>query len=82
MANFLFYKYRFVKTDDRSLFSLEDSVRVSEETLNTRLYEDLISKMTKGTKTLTFYNFKTDKKGEESSESYGNKILQFAEGVF
>lgn len=82
MANFLFYKYRFVKTDDRSLFSLDDSVRVSEESLNTRLYEDLISKMTKGTKTLTLYNFKTDKKGEESSESYGNKILQFAEGVF
>lgn len=34
MANFLFYKYRFEKTGERTLFSAEDNAHVSNEYLN------------------------------------------------
>lgn len=34
MANFLFYHYDFVKTDDRNLFSKDDNEQVTGDYLN------------------------------------------------
>ena len=39
MANFLFYKYRFEKTGERTLFSNADNRDVSSEYLNDKLTE-------------------------------------------
>lgn len=81
MANFLFYKYRFEKTGEKTLFSNADNADVSSEYLNDKLTElfDGID----GTKTrnLNLYNVKTDKKGVKSSEMYTNEIKRFADGV-
>ena len=81
MANFLFYKYRFVQTGERSLFSVEDGERVSEEFLNERLAKSLCDKMCDGMKALTLYEFKRDRRGVETSENYVNRMLQCAENV-
>lgn len=81
MANFLFYKYRFEKTGEKTLFSNADNADVSSEYLNGKLRElfDGID----GTKVrnLNLYNVKTDKKGVKSPEMYTNEIKRFADGV-
>lgn len=47
MANFLFYKYRFEKTGERTLFSAEDNAHVSNEYLNDK-FAVLIRRKSRG----------------------------------
>ena len=41
MANFLFYKYRFEKTDERTLFDQETGEELTDASLNGRFATDL-----------------------------------------
>jgi hypothetical protein len=80
MANFLFYKYHFEKTEDRTLFLAEDGEVLSEELLGRKLDEDLSLKADRHTD-LNLYDFKTDRKGEQTSESYVNEIRRYDSGI-
>ena len=80
MANFLFYRYRFEKTVERSLFTSEGHIEVTDEFLNERLaqgLEDMAQRQDK----LNLYNFKKDKSGDETSEKYENEILRVDNGI-
>jgi len=79
MANFLFYKYRFEQTVERSLFA-EDGKEVSDSYLNERFAEDLASKAEIHPE-LNLYDIKSDKKGEESPEIYVNEIKRYDNGI-
>lgn len=76
MANFLFYKYHFEYTGEKGLFTTADGEKVSNESLNVSLAEDLMNK-----KSLNLYAIKTDKKGVESPELYANNIQKWDSGV-
>lgn len=80
MANFLFYKYHFEQTDDRSLFSQETGELVTESFLNEQFQADLKTKASKHID-LNLYAFKADRKGEQTSEQFANEILQYDEGI-
>ena len=56
MANFLFYRYKFVQgPTDASLFPVDSDEPVSGELHNRRLAEDLLSKATSGTYTFAVH---------------------------
>lgn len=80
MINFVFYKYEFGQKIEKSLFSPE-GVEVSEDYLNSRLAEDLNTKFDNKTE-LNLYEFKTDSKGVEFSESYTNEVYRSDNGIF
>ena len=80
MANFLFYRYRFVKTDERTLFSTQDGENLSDSLLNSKFNDDLALKAKNHTD-LNLYDFKTDRKGEQTSESYVNEIKHYDAGI-
>lgn len=44
MANFVFYKYRFEKTDERTLFDRETGEELTESSINDKFAADLASK--------------------------------------
>lgn len=71
MANFLFYRYRFEKTDERTLFDQETGEELTETSLNERFAADLAKKAENHT-SLNLYDIKADKQGVTSSESYAN----------
>ena len=82
MANFLFYRYKFVQaTSDASLFPADSDEPVSNELHNRRLAEDLQSKAT-GIKKLTLYATIKERNGDKRTENYENEILNCHEGVF
>lgn len=81
MANFLFYHYDFVKTDDRNLFSKDDNEQVTGDYLNGKFADDLASKATVGNAGLNLYEFKVDRRNEETSESYVNEVKRSVDGV-
>ena len=81
MANFFFYRYHFVQTDERNLFSKDDNERVTGEYLNMRFSDDLQGKSSVGNHGLNLYGFRPDRSGVETSETYVNEIRRFAEGV-
>jgi len=80
MANFLFYRYHFEQTGEKSLFSKETGELVDDSFLNERLREDLETKA-KNHIELNLYEFKTDRKGVQTSESYVNEIQRFEDGI-
>ena len=82
MINFLFYKYCFEQTKDGNLFSGENHEKVTPEYINARFAEHLETVVTKGTKSLNLFGIKSDRKKEETPESYGNTIVNFHNGVF
>ena len=82
MANFLFYRYKFVQgTSEASLFPADSDEPVSNELHNRRLAEDLQSKAT-GIKKLTLYATIKERNGDKRTENYENEILNCHEGVF
>ena len=81
MANFLFYKYRFEKTGEKTLFSKADNVDVSSEYLNDKLTELFDGIDGAKARKLNLYCVKADKKGVKSPEMYTNEIKHFAGGV-
>ena len=81
MANFFFYRYHFVQTGDKNLFSKEDNEKVTGEYLNMKFADDLRGKSSAGNHGINLYGFKPDRSGVESSESYVNEIRRFADGV-
>ena len=69
MANFLFYRYKFVQgTSDASLFPADSDEPVSNELHNRRLAEDLQSKAT-GIKKLTLYATIKERNGDKRTEN-------------
>ena len=83
MANFLFYRYKFVQgPTDASLFPMDSDEHVSGELHNRRLAEDLLSKATSGTKRLTLYANVKERNGDTQTENYENDILNYHDGVF
>ena len=83
MANFLFYRYKFVQgPTDASLFPVDSDEPISGELHNRRLAEDLLSKATSGTKRLTLYANVKERNGETRTENYENDILNYHDGVF
>ena len=81
MANFLFYKYRFEKTGEKTLFSAEDNAHVSNEYLNDKFAGLIGEKAGAKIRKLNLYCVKADKKGVTSPEMYTNEIKHFADGV-
>lgn len=81
MANFLFYKYRFEPTGERTLFSAEDGTRVSSEHLNGELEELIGQRAGESEPVLNLYCVKTDRNGVKSPELYTNEIKRFDGGV-
>ncbi len=79
MANFLYYKYRFEQTVERSLFS-EDGKEVSDSYLNERFAEDFENKY-KTVPELNLYDVKENKQKEEAPEIYVNKIKRYESGI-
>lgn len=78
MANFLLYKYKFEKTDERLLFSDKEGETLSNEALNNMLNKALISAFKESAnKSLTLYSIK----GEGEPESYPNDIRNSIDGV-
>ena len=53
MANFFFYRYHFVQTGDKNLFSKEDNEKVTGEYLNMKFADDLRGKSSAGIMVLT-----------------------------
>lgn len=83
MANFLFYRYKFVQgPSDASLFPVDSDKPVSNELHNRRLADDLLSKATSGTKRLTLYANVKERNGDTRTENYENDILNYHDGVF
>lgn len=80
MANFLFYRYRFEKTDERTLFDQETGEELTETSLNERFAADLAKKAENHT-SLNLYDIKADKQGVTSSESYANDIKRNDDGI-
>lgn len=80
MANFLFYRYRFEKTDERTLFDQETGEVLTETSLNDRFAADLANK-TEHRTSLNLYEVKADKQGVTSSESYANDIRRYDDGI-
>ncbi len=80
MANFLFYRYHFVNTGEKSLFSADDNEVLSNELLNKRFIDDMVSKG-EHTKELNLSGFKYDRKGEQTSEIYANEIKRCDNGI-
>lgn len=80
MANFLFYRYHFEQTDERSLFSQETGELVAESSLNEQFRADL-EKKASNHMDLNLYAFKTDRKGEQTSEQFINEIYQYDNGI-
>ncbi len=81
MANFLFYKYRFEATGERTLFSAGDDARVSNEYLGGKFAELIGRKAETQSPALDLYNVKTDRNGVKSPELYTNEIKRFDGGV-
>ena len=81
MANFLFYKYRFEKTGEKTLFSAEDNAHVSNEYLNDKFAGLIGERAGAKIRKLNLYCVKADKKGVTSPEMYTNEIKHFAGGV-
>lgn len=71
MANFLFYKYRFEKTDERTLFDQETGEELTDASLNGRFATDLANKA-ENYASLNLYDIKADKHGVTAPESYVN----------
>ena len=80
MANFLFYKYRFEKTDERTLFDQETGEELTEISLNERFAADLANKAENRT-SLNLYDIKADKQGVTAPESYANDIRRHDNGI-
>lgn len=55
---------------------------MTPEYINARFAEHLETVVTKGTKSLDLFGIKSDRKKEETPESYGNTIVNFYNGVF
>ena len=72
---FHFYRYHFVQTGDKNLFSKEDNEKVTGEYLNMKFADDLRGKSSAGNDGINLYGFKPDRSGMESSESYVNEML-------
>ena len=72
---FHFYRYHFVQTGDKNLFSKEDNEKVTGEYLNMKFADDLRGKSSAGNDGINLYGFKPDRSGMESPESYGNEML-------
>ena len=53
IANFYFYRYHFVQTGDKNLFSKEDNEKVTGEYLNMKFADDLLGKSFAGMMVLT-----------------------------
>lgn len=70
MANFLFYKYRFEKTGERTLFSAEDNAHVSNEYLNDKFAVLIGERAEAKFRKLNLYCVKVDRKGVKSPEMY------------
>lgn len=73
MANFVFYKYRFEKTDERTLFDRETGEELTESSINDKFAADLASKA-ENRNSLNLYDIKADKQGVTAPESYANDI--------
>lgn len=82
MINFFYYKYCFKQTRDANLFSVENKKKITAEYINEQFADHLEFVLTKGTKSLNLFGIKTDKKQEQSPESYGNTIVNSHDGVF
>ena len=83
MANFLFYRYRFVPVEEVDMFMKQDeSVEPSQydEVHNPRFSEDLSTKAS-GIKKLNLFQFKKDRKGVQTSVQYENDVLNYNSGV-
>ena len=82
MANFLFYRYKFVQgPSEASLFPVDSDEPLTNEFHNRRFKDDLQSKSTTGTKKLTLYATIKERNGDTRTENYENEILNFYEGV-
>ena len=81
MANFLFYKYRFEKTGEKTLFSTEDNAHVSNEYLNDKFAGLIGERAGAKIRKLNLYSVKADKKGVTAPEMYTNEIKNFADGI-
>ena len=81
MANFLFYKYRFEPTGEKTLFSAEDNAHVSNEYLNDKFAVLIGERAEAKFRKLNLYCVKADKKGVKSPEMYTNEIKHFVGGV-
>lgn len=80
MANFLFYKYRFEKTDERTLFDQDTGEVLTDASINERFAQDLATKANNRA-SLNLYDVKPDRQGVESPENYANDIRRYDEGI-
>lgn len=80
MANFVFYKYRFEKTDERTLFDQETGEELTESSINDKFAADLASKA-ENRNSLNLYDIKADKQGVTAPESYANDIRRYDSGI-
>ena len=80
MANFVFYKYRFEKTDERTLFDRETGEELTESSINEKFAADLASKA-ENLNSLNLYDIKADMQGVTAPESYANDIRRYDSGV-
>ena len=83
MANFLFYRYRFVPVEEVDMFMKQDeSIEPSQydEVHNPRFSEDLATKAS-GIRKLNLFQFKKDRKGVQTSVQYENDVLNYNSGV-
>ena len=81
MANFVFYKYRFEQTDERTLFDQETGEELTDAAFNDRFAQDLASKA-QNRPALNLYDVKPDRQGVEAPESYANDIRRHDAGIF
>lgn len=80
MANFLFYKYRFEKTDERTLFDQDTGEVQTDASINERFAQDLATKA-QNRSSLNLYEVKPDRQGVEAPENYANDIRHFDKGI-
>ena len=80
MANFVFYKYRFEHTDERTLFDRETGEELTESSINEKFAADLASKA-ENRNSLNLYDIKADKQGVTAPESYANDIRRYESGI-
>ena len=80
MANFVFYKYRFEKTDERTLFDRETGEELTESSIDEKFAADLASKA-ENLNSLNLYDIKADKQGVTAPESYANDIRRYDGGI-
>lgn len=80
MANFYLYKYDFIQSQERELFS-EDGTHLDQIELNKQLYA-LLSPAEGAKMTLdNLYGIKTSSNGESEPDIYDNEILRYWNGI-